>query len=83
MTAAVKLAAVPALADNPTLLSPQQLCERIPGLTIASLATQRSRGGGPPFMKSNARVVLYDWDQYLAWLRESTTTQTDRYGERP
>lgn len=68
---------------TPEFLSPQELCERVPGLTIASLATQRSRGGGPPFRKANARVVLYVWSEYVEWLDSTKTTRADRYRERP
>ncbi|PPG39429.1 hypothetical protein [Pseudoclavibacter sp. RFBA6] len=67
----------------PEFLSPQQLCERIPGLTVAALATQRSREGGLPFRKANARVVLYVWEEYLSWLEATKATRTDRYDERP
>ncbi|MBF4549252.1 hypothetical protein [Pseudoclavibacter sp. VKM Ac-2888] len=67
--------------SDPNFLTPQQLCDRIPGLTVAALAKQRSRGGGPPFRKANARVVLYEWREYLDWLDTTKATRTDRYGE--
>lgn len=63
-------------------LSPQQLCERVPGLTVGALAKQRFRGGGPPFRKANARVVLYVREEYVEWLETTKATQTDRYNER-
>ncbi|VXB29612.1 hypothetical protein [Pseudoclavibacter sp. 8L] len=68
--------------SDPEFPTPQKLCDRIPGLTVAALAKQRSRGGGPPFRKANARVVLYEWSEYLAWLDTTKREQTDRYGER-
>ena len=35
-------------------------------ISNATLATQASRGGGPPYQKFGARV-LYRWDNALAW----------------
>lgn len=61
------------------LLSPEQLCERVPGLTPDSLKQSRYRGTGPPFMKANAKVVLYDWHSYIEWLRQTETTKSQRF----
>lgn len=39
---------------------------RITGLAVATLATLRSRGGGPPFIKY-ARAVRYRAEDLRAW----------------
>lgn len=61
------------------LLSPQQLCDRVPGLTVDALQKARYRGTGPPFMKPNAKVVVYDWASYLEWLRQTEATRSQRF----
>lgn len=38
----------------------------------ATLATKASRGGGPPFVKFNGRV-LYRWGDLLAWAQAQTS----------
>lgn len=60
------------------LLSPEQLCERVPGLTVESLKQSRYRGTGPPFMKPNMKTVVYDWCVYVAWLKAGETTKSSR-----
>jgi hypothetical protein len=81
---APKLAPVTSITptSSPILLSPVELCERVPGLTVAALKEQRKRGDGPPYMKANARAVVYDWNDYLEWLSSTKRTSTDRFGER-
>lgn len=54
-----------------TYLSPKELAERIPGMTIGNLAQMRFRGDGPKFMKPSPKLVVYDWVDAVAWL-EST-----------
>jgi hypothetical protein len=35
-------------------------------ITASTLATQATRGGGPPFQRFGSRA-LYRWDKVLAW----------------
>ena len=84
MSAATKLAAVADIRPPEfELLSPEQLCERVPGLTPRKLASQRQKPGGPPYYPATAQTIVYDWAEYAAWMRTQQRTQTDRYGERP
>lgn len=52
-------------------LSPKEVADRIPGMTVGNLAQLRFRGDGPRYMKPSAKVVVYDWRDCIAWL-EST-----------
>jgi hypothetical protein len=60
------------------LLTPEAVAEII-GRSVATLATQRTRGGGPPFRKLGGRVV-YPADSLEQWiaghpLQDSTSDQ--------
>jgi branched-subunit amino acid aminotransferase/4-amino-4-deoxychorismate lyase len=59
-----------------TFLTPDQVCEMIPGITKASLAQLRFKGIGPKFYKPTPRVVLYDRESILAWVQGSARTST-------
>jgi hypothetical protein len=39
----------------------------------ATLATKRSRGGGPPFCKPNNKNVVYEWGPFEEWLLKQMT----------
>jgi len=60
------------MLDDDALLSPQQLTEELAelGLNVAvpTLASLRTRGGGPPFRKFG-KAVRYTWGSSLAWAR--------------
>jgi len=61
-----------------TYLSPEQVCELIPGMTISLLSQMRFRGDGPKFVKPSPRKVVYDPDEidrYLASKQFSSTAQ--------
>ncbi|MHA3723473.1 helix-turn-helix transcriptional regulator [Leucobacter sp. HY1910] len=51
--------------------SPQEIADRIPGMTVSNLAQLRFKGQGPKYMKPSPKVVIYDWADVVAWL-EST-----------
>ena len=58
------------------LLSPDQVCDLIPGMTRALLAQMRFRGDGPVFIKVSPKKVVYREsaiDEYLT-SRERTST---------
>lgn len=50
------------------LLTPQQVCDLIPGMTPPKLAQLRFNGGGPRFLKPTPRTVVYRESQVAAWL---------------
>ncbi|VXB29738.1 hypothetical protein [Pseudoclavibacter sp. 8L] len=64
------------------LLSPAQPCERVPGLTVRKLASQRQRPGGPSFYTPTPQTVVYDRAEHLSSLRAQQRTHTDRFGAR-
>ncbi|WP_020077209.1 hypothetical protein [Cryocola sp. 340MFSha3.1] len=57
-------------------LSPEQVCELIPGMTRALLAQMRFRGDGPPFIKVTPKKVVYRESAIDSFLdsRERTST---------
>lgn len=57
---------------SPTKLTPEELVRRYrEKITLATLATWRSRKQGPPYEKIGGRV-LYPLDGLEAWERERT-----------
>lgn len=58
-------------AQATAYLSPKEVAERIPGMTVSNLAQLRFKGQGPRYMKPSAKVVVYDWADCVEWL-EST-----------
>lgn len=62
---------------QPVRLSPEQVCERVPGMTVAYLADLRKRGKGVRYYKptgARGRVVLYEASEVDAWIRAGLTT---------
>jgi len=58
-----------AAASEPVWLSPEQVCEIIPGLTPRDLEDMRSSGKGPRYSKPTARKVVYAQADVHEWLR--------------
>lgn len=67
-------------------LSPEQVSERVPGLTPRYLQELRSapmpRDERLPFIKLNARHVVYEWADVQAWLAKRKQSRADRFGVR-
>lgn len=63
-------------------LSPEQVCERVPGMTLRKLAEHREKGTGPVYIDIDARTKAYDWVDVVAWLEARKRSQTDRFGTR-
>lgn len=59
-----------------TYLSPEQVCEIIPGMSPNLLAQMRFRGDGPPFVKPSPRKVAYRRSAVEEWLRDREQTRT-------
>lgn len=57
-------------------LSPQQVSDLVPGLTVGALAQLRYTGRGPRYRKPTPRTVLYDEQEVLAWIESSARTST-------
>ena len=62
---------------QPKLSTPE--AARVVGLSPATLASLRTRGGGPPYLKIDSRVV-YDPTDLEAWLDERRRTSTSDPG---
>ena len=58
------------------LLSPEQVCEMVPGMTKGNLAQMRFKGIGPKFLKPSPRTVVYRESDIIEWLESSERTGT-------
>lgn len=57
-------------------LSPNEVCDRVPGLTKTGLGQMRFRGDGPPFVKPSPKKVVYPESKLYAWLEDKTQQST-------
>jgi hypothetical protein len=73
--------------DPQTLLTRAQLAGALTEagfpVTVSSLSTRATRGGGPPYQHWGYRTVLYEWGPALEWARSrlgqvvTTTSELD------
>ncbi len=64
-----------------SFLSPEQVCEILPGMTVANLKDLRASGKGPAFFKPTGpqgKVVLYSRADVDAWVRVSRVSTRDQ-----
>lgn len=68
------------LQDNPPWLDEavptEEASRMITGVPARALATWRSRGGGPPFLKLGGRTVRYQRRELFAWMASQRRTNT-------
>lgn len=57
-------------------LTPDQVCDLVPGMTKSNLAQLRFTGKGPKFLKPTPRTVVYRESDVIAWLEGSERTST-------
>lgn len=57
-------------------MTPEEVCEAIPGMTKGNLAQMRYAGTGPKFLKPSPRVVVYREKDVIAWIEGSEQTST-------
>ena len=57
-------------------LSPQEVCELIPGMTRQGLAQLRFSGKGPKYRNPTPRKILYLESEVREWVEASARTQT-------
>lgn len=70
-------AAVRAIRPTPqTWLSPEQVSEMLPGITVKNLERMRSNGRGPRYAKPSPKTVLYAEADIHAWV--ATTIRETR-----
>ena len=55
---------------------PKDAAARYPGMTVAKLAQLRFRGDGPPYYKPTEKTVLYDMDEFEAWVLSTRRSGT-------
>ncbi len=56
-------------------LSPADVCQLLPGVTIQTLAMWRYRGKGPPYRKLG-RIVVYFVDGLDQWIEDTGRGRT-------
>jgi hypothetical protein len=63
------------------LLTPEQVCELIPGLTRGKLANMRYTGDGPRYFKPTPKTVVYKRAEVFNWLESTahSSTLTEAY----
>lgn len=54
-----------------TLLTIDQVCELIPGMTRDKLAQMRFQGTGPAYFKPTPRLVIYSEEELIDWLQST------------
>lgn len=59
------------LRDEPTWLSPDQVCEVAPGMTPRRLEYLRGKRQGPRYFKPTERTVLYAKADIDEWIEAS------------
>lgn len=57
-------------------LTPQQVHDRWPFLSVGHMAQLRFVGKGPKFLKPTPRTVVYRESDVIAWLEASERTST-------
>lgn len=57
-------------------LSPQMVCDLLPGMTLDILTNRRKRRQAPPFYKPSGNTVLYRESEIHAWIKASRVDTT-------
>ena len=69
-----------ARSDDP-YLSPEQVCDLVPGLTVVNLKDLRASGKGPAYRKptgTRGHVTVYRRSDVIAWVERSIVTTRDQ-----
>lgn len=62
-------------------LSPAQVCELVPGMTVATLKDMRTDGRGPAYHKptgDRGKVTLYLESDVIRWIEGSRVSTTEQ-----
>lgn len=65
---------------QPVWLSPAQVCDRIPGMTLDILSDMRENRRGPAYYKPSLRTVIYLESEIDAWVK-GTRVETRPEGQ--
>lgn len=57
-------------------MTPDQVCEMLPGMTTTKLAQLRYLGSGPEYFAPTPRTILYSEERVRAWVEESRRRST-------
>ncbi|WP_417556215.1 helix-turn-helix transcriptional regulator [Microbacterium sp.] len=67
-----------AAAGQVTWLSPAQVCDVIPGMTVTLLSRMRDAGKGPRYAKPSPKTVVYSLDDVHAYVRSTLVTTREQ-----
>lgn len=59
-------------------LSPADVCELVPGLTVVNLGELRKKGRGPRYSKPTLKLVVYREADVIDWLDASLVYTRDQ-----
>ncbi|MBD8218250.1 hypothetical protein IFU40_06330 [Microbacterium sp. CFBP 13617] len=65
-------------AEVPVWLSPAQVCEVVPVLTVRDLEDMRSNGTGPAYSRPTPRKVVYLEADVRAWVQSKRQTTREQ-----
>lgn len=71
----------PSASTSVEYLSPEQVCELVPGLTVANLKVMRASGKGPAYFKptgEHGKVTVYARADVVAWVQRSRTATREQ-----
>lgn len=55
-------------------LSPEQVCERVPGMTVEILSQRRKSNLAPRYFKPSPKTVIYEQGEVDEWVRATAST---------
>lgn len=64
------------MSEAPEYLTPEQVCEIVPGMTKQGLANARYLGTGPKYLAPTPRKILYRRTDVIEWVEASERTST-------
>lgn len=70
-----------AATTTPRYLSPEQVCDLVPGMTVANLKDLRASGKGPRYSKptgDRGHITLYREDDVVAWVEAAFVTTREQ-----
>ncbi|KAB1867712.1 hypothetical protein F6A08_05825 [Microbacterium algeriense] len=59
-------------------LSPLQVCDVIPGMTVTLLQRMRDAGKGPRYAKPSPKTVVYSRSDVDAWVRSTLVSTREQ-----
>lgn len=69
------------ILETPRYLSPEQVCELVPGMTVANLKDLRASGKGPRYSKptgERGHITVYREADVVAWVEAAVVTTREQ-----